>query len=406
MSTSDLDSDVTLKEFDFNNNPTHSNEETGCGQDHSLENEEENIVVYASENDPINYGPLQFTTTPSNSTPSNSTSLNSTSLNSTPSNSTSLNSTFPYPILPDSVSSDFPSSNSPFSDSVVPPVNLIKVKVYITGSESNPDLIRAFEGQSSDSTVQASVEEVNYEESDNYDPDYYTIYQCLLNSNENDFTIICKNTATTGYSSTQLYDTLGAALVNDYDVLYLANWVDRCDQFTDYKKIGPGSASLVNTANANGVLCLLFTPSGRDKFLSVYNIDVFPVKKSPTGQTLGHLLHNRLGLKTSSITDSIKLPPKQQKFYAKTIYPPVISFDFQKRASDAELIKMSFCRDTPNTTKPTSSNNNSGMGVFYFIVIVVILCIIVGLLIWAGSSTIRVNTNVPQYVIIPDNTIT
>ena len=123
------------------------------------------------------------------------------------------------------------------------------------------------------------------------------------------FVIICKDTAISSASSATILDVVEATIEsssypgNQFDLFYLAKWMDRCDQYTNVREVGANGLKLVDTISPNGVLCLMFSPQGVTKFLSSFSPDENPIINQPLGQVLNSRIS---GKNSSSVFGSFK----------------------------------------------------------------------------------------------------
>lgn len=262
------------------------------------------------------------------------------------------------------------------------------IKIFIISDKVESELsgvISMFSGKSTSGRTSGNVSVIPVQDNDKYDTDYFTIYNCLSGTFDSDYVIMCKDTAVSTSPSSRIYDVLETAIqsnteepnsIQGFDLFYLAKWADRCDLYTNTRDFQNTGIKIVNSASPNGVLCLMFSPEGKAKFLEVFNIETNPIPK-PTDidkSTLGTYLHRRVGIRTSH-QQYLTLPANQQKFYAATTTPTLVTFDIFKRKSDNEMIKTVECRDTPQEDIPNT--NTSNMSIFWFFVIVVLACVLI-----------------------------
>lgn len=249
------------------------------------------------------------------------------------------------------------------------------IKVYIFSDENKIENItttKLFSDKSSDGLVSASINILNPVVND-YDSDYFLTYTALISSNPEDYVVICKDTAISSSSSQTIFDFMQTIINknisdsnNSFDICYMGKWMDRCNQYTNITDVNSSGLKTANTISPNGILCLMFSPEGRAKFLEIYNINTnpIPVQTAINNQSLGHHLNGKIGLKTSF--------SNSKKFYAITTIPSIINFDITKRKSDDEFIKTVECRNIQKETKNTDVNN-SNMMFFWFIIIILIV---------------------------------
>jgi len=277
------------------------------------------------------------------------------------------------------------------------------IKVYII-SEGDPTITKQlFSAKSTSGRVNATVNIIKPIKNE-YDSDYFLTYNSLIES-ENQYVIICKDTAISSSTSENIFNVIEGVINrnidgsdNSFDIFYMAKWMDRCDQYTNQVDIGDSGMKVVNTISPNGVLCLMFSPNGGKKFVNIYHIDKnpIPVQTDINNKTLGHYLHSRVGLR-SNVVDV------NQQFYAITTTPSLVNFDISKRKSDDEFIKTVECRNVQKETKNTTTQS-SNMVFFWFVIIVLIIIFFIWIIFKYNSPPIQKNagdstlyfTNNPQ----------
>jgi hypothetical protein len=262
-------------------------------------------------------------------------------------------------------------------------MSILNIKIFIFSNENPQTVKNIFSGKSNSGLVSGTVNVVPIIENEKFDLDYWLTYNSLRNSTDTDYVIICKDAVVSTMNSSDIFDILENVINrndtdpnNSFDLFYLGKWMDRCDQFTNQIDIGDTGMKIVNTISPNGIMCIMFSPQGRKKFLEIYDIEKTPIltQTLTNKQTLGHYLHHRIGLKTNYLNDN-DIPISQQKFYAITSSPSIIDFDISKRKSDSEFIKTVECRNTQQEVKNTETQ--SSMTFFWFIVIVLIIIFVV-----------------------------
>jgi Ca2+/Na+ antiporter len=257
------------------------------------------------------------------------------------------------------------------------------------------------------------------------DPDYAMYYEALKRSNQWDkennisssFTIVCKDTITSNNSAQTLYDILERAIdlskgidlfsnppilplegeeekESNFDLLWMAVHMDDCDHYTNVRDLNETGMKLVDTIEPNGVLCILFTPEGKQKFLSIFDDKVNPIKKGTVTapRSLGKELNSRINNNKN----------EKDKFRAVTPFPSLVDFNIFARGDNRELIRTVRCKDSTksknmnlNANKTTGTidslnskpikvedqnkqqkNNNVSMSFFWFIVVIIIILFI------------------------------
>jgi ATP-dependent Zn protease len=144
----------------------------------------------------------------------------------------------------------------------------------------------------------------------------------------------------------------------NFDLLWMAVHMDDCDHYTNVRDLNQSGMKLVDTIAPNGALCILFTPEGKEKFLSIFSDH--PVKKATitSPRTLASELKDRVSNNKN----------EKDKFRAVTPFPSLVDFNIFARTDNKELIRTVRCKDSTKsknmTVKPsssTSSTSSSGL---------------------------------------------
>jgi hypothetical protein len=272
-----------------------------------------------------------------------------------------------------------------------PPV--IEVFIYSNQDAKNVEsVMRIFNGSSS-TGLTVSVNVVPLPDAKGWDADYAMVVDAFKKAQPNSYVIICKDTAVSALTSQTVLDVLerviqsGLDPANAFDIFYLSKWLDRCDHYTNVRQIGDRGLKLVDTISPNGVLCLMFSPAGRAKFLTSFPpVDSGDIKANPiTDRPLGQVLNSRIESRTSpSATDPTR-PVGTQRFIASTTDINLVEFDISKRANENEMLKTTRCRAVSPTPLQQKARTGPSMGFFWFILIAVIVIILGWALIKIGS---------------------
>lgn len=135
-----------------------------------------------------------------------------------------------------------------------------------------------------------------------------------------------------------------------FDVMYLAKWVDRCDQYTVVGTAFNNSVNLVETIRPNGLQSVLFSPSGAHKIKTALPEPI----TYPVSLALTHL-----------IADGT--------LYALSTTPSAMNYNITDATRSVDYVKSHECADPPNDKgKPTPQGSNMSLFVFIIILIIVI----------------------------------
>jgi len=183
------------------------------------------------------------------------------------------------------------------------------------------------------------------------------VYESLLRAPGNEYTLVCCDRMVSHCSATTIYDCLEQVIMNcNFDIFYLASWAERCDLFCDVHEIE--NYKIVKSMSPHGTSCLLFSPYGREKFLS--QISCSPEK------SLDFTLHSKISC-----------------FNTYTTLPSLVNFDITLRKTDLEYVKLCKCREVPESVRPVevTRRNTTTLNLFWFILVVIIIICIATILI-------------------------
>ena len=228
----------------------------------------------------------------------------------------------------------------------------LNLKIFILQSDNSSDealqkAVTIFHGSSSSGKLEPEIKIVTSEgNSKELDPDYCFMLKACNMSTPDSFTIICKEDMVTSVPQNVLLDILEKVMFSYYndknfDLFYLANWMDRCELYSDHLDVNDTGLKMVTTQSPNGMLCLMMTPRGKNKILKFFNPETNPIYCDKNSRSLGQHL-NDLSQQTG-----------EKSLDAKTTTVPLITFDLSQRKSDAELMKMSQCRHVTRNSKET-----------------------------------------------------
>ena len=291
-----------------------------------------------------------------------------------------------------------------------------KINVFISVKAEDKTkiqhLVRIFYGNSSSGRIcnpTITLLEKNHNVNPKFDSDYDFLLDSILKSNKYDncecepdeqncfngknpncqsvtesYTIICKDTAISVCTAQTLYDMIEKSIdlskesKEDFDILYLGKWMDKCDKYTNVRNVGERGLKLVDTVSPNGVLCMMFTPSGKNKFFDTFDPKTNPILKATlkSPKTLGHYLNSMISNRKENNNKTV--------FYATTFTPNLINFNVIDRINDKELIKTIECQEVPsvktsNIKKISSIKNlpatpitkkSSNMSFFWFVIVI------------------------------------
>lgn len=227
-----------------------------------------------------------------------------------------------------------------------------EVKTFLQADASDPNIpkiVNIFYGVSSSNRTtndMSILESTNYKE--NLDYDYQFLIDAFSKSNVDDYVIICKKNAISPFDGVKMTDYLEKIfdeMSGNFDVLFLANWMDRCDLYTDIRTVTDGGLKINKTESPNGDLCILFTPSGKRKFLENFDPTTNPIYKNDVKDTNKE---NSEKINGKTLSYYLNTFAQNGKFMTLTSNPPVVNFDMTTATSNAEYIKGIQCREVPS----------------------------------------------------------
>jgi len=206
--------------------------------------------------------------------------------------------------------------------------------------------------------VTPDIPESEFENKTN--PDYVRLMTLLNLSDSNTFVIYVRSTTVSLVPPNNLikliYDLCNGymnSLPQDkqkFDLMYLAKWVDRCDQYTIVGTAFNNSVNLVETIRPNGLQSVLFSPSGANKIKTSLPEPI----SYPVSLALTHL-----------IADG--------SLYALTTTPSAMNYNVTDATKPSDYVKSHECADPPNDKgKPTPQGSNMSLFVFIIIFIIVV----------------------------------
>ena len=249
-------------------------------------------------------------------------------------------------------------------------MSLRKLNVYILtnytdflpSNKPHPNVANAVEmfiGKSSFFDIKINL--INVNNSKDEDMDYNFVKKSISMSLEVDpssYVIVCKETSVSNLSSDTLLDHIQKCVLlseketikSSFDIVWLSGWLSRCDQYTNYRELHKGTY-LVDTTSTHGVQCLLFSPSGCNKFMKMNKVS----PNTPLGLILNRSIRNRNA-------NDIHL-----NFISSTITPSPINFDIRRGKEVYDYVKTCHCVDPPGTIN--SDKGGSDISLFVFIII-------------------------------------
>lgn len=149
--------------------------------------------------------------------------------------------------------------------------------------------------------------------------DWETFISVLQLCPKNKFCFFLQSSSITKASNNQILQFLKDSLTQEWDLLYLCKWLDRCDLYPQYQKSNSNYFT-VRSYFPNGLQALIVSPQGRVKILS----------DRINGEIgLTHSIRDGKLIALSSIPNIFEINPETNnetvKYYpCQTVYPTVI----------------------------------------------------------------------------------
>ncbi|PCJ24624.1 MAG: hypothetical protein COA94_07155 [Rickettsiales bacterium] len=180
-------------------------------------------------------------------------------------------------------------------------------------------------------------------------------------------TIILKDTSIFSSKKDHVLEVIKTSLeVEDWDLVYLNRWLDRCDLYTDDRhRVGNTFTEIIRTRSPNGTQAIMFSVIGRDRILGVE-----PLRDS-----------TYFKLVNISIDTLLNISIENSSLFAYVIVPNLVEFDIGVSSTLSNLAKMSECRAPPDVS-------NKGLLPFTLFLGIVICTF---LLMWAYGKISKVS---------------
>ena len=228
---------------------------------------------------------------------------------------------------------------------------MVKIRVFITTREEDRSSVNQAKAIFDTDHVEIEVVSCNFKSNDNHD--YEMVKKCLKLSDDESYTIICKDSSASTMPAKILIDHLHHIIKNDcFDIMWLANWLDQCQKYSNHRHVSKTGLAVVDTYSPHGIQCLMFSPEGRDKFLRIKKM-----------------------IRDVHLSEYLNRSVKADRFKAITFQPCPISFDISKAEAPLDYVKTCQCADPPGPIHPDRPNSNINFFIFIVIGIFVFICI-------------------------------
>lgn len=175
----------------------------------------------------------------------------------------------------------------------------------------------------------------------------------------------------------RVLDDSYSELDGNLDLVYLAKWLDRPEQFNELKSYANGS-KLVRTWNAHGVQALGITPRGINKLAISFDPEINPVVCRPFSQVLNILLQNGTLVGTTST-------PSLLQFDSTLVADRAVAHYAADSAAKFSYLKTCECRGETHPEYPLNRRVSSDLTFFWIVVVIIVAVIAVWVLLKLGS---------------------
>ena len=207
----------------------------------------------------------------------------------------------------------------------------------------------------------------------------YRIRWCLKDAKKNtpkNHVVVLKDTSVSNASTNQMANVISAAINSgNWDVCYLAKWLDRCDLHSNKKPINGTMTTLSKTVSPHGLQALVFSPNGRDVVLGdkkMKNGELFQNPDKPLDKPLDEKLNENIANKNITAT---------------TPDPNLINFDISSAKKPSDFLKASECDIAEILGDKKMQEVKQTSNWFWFLLIIVIVLLILGFLFYKNKNS-------------------
>lgn len=220
-------------------------------------------------------------------------------------------------------------------------------------------------------------------------PDYEIFKEALADWKENvleedkettGMILVKSTTVSSSATATDILRVLDDSYIElegNLDLIYLAKWLDRPEQFNVLKTYSNGS-KLVRTWNAHGVQALGITPRGINKLSISFDPEINPVVCRPFSQVLNILLQNGTLVGTT-------LTPSLLQFDSTLVADRAISHYAADSIAKFSYLKTCECRGETHPEYPLNRRVSSDLTFFWIVVVLIVAVLAVWVLLKLGS---------------------
>jgi hypothetical protein len=205
--------------------------------------------------------------------------------------------------------------------------------------------------------------------------DQYRVNYILNDAQKNhpsNYLIVVKDTSMTLATSDAVSDFVSFAIneARDWDLCYLCEWMDRCDQLKNVKQNPDGGAALAQTQSPHGLQTLMISPTARDMLLGTKPY------RTQVPKTLGTELSTKLNQLV--MAGCLK---------ADCALPNIFVFDPSLAEDDKDRAKANQCL-IPGTAsyQQTTTTTTTTSWWWIFIIAVIIIALLIVCFWWYGKT--------------------
>jgi hypothetical protein len=139
--------------------------------------------------------------------------------------------------------------------------------------------------------AQSNVTVIDYDNNE-----YNFVIDAFSRTSDDKYVILCYNSVATSSTSETIFNILNTVIElsktsNKFDVFYLSKYADYCQKYNSTVDINNTGLKFVMTTNPNGMICVMFSPSGIKKLNKILP-SIMKKSKNSFGHELTKLVQN------------------------------------------------------------------------------------------------------------------
>ena len=185
--------------------------------------------------------------------------------------------------------------------------------------------------------------------------EYYRFHHCLLaaeRQHPQQHCLVVKNTSVSLLSSRRLADLISSCTQEDYDLLYLCRWRDKCHVSFGKKWLAKHQVTIAETYSPHGCQAVVISPRGRRQILE-------RLQGAPL---------------VCSLEMELRKGIEGGRFRAQAVTPNVINYDLSLISDNRDYVKFQLCTAAPKISgsKKVSSSLLPSVGILLLLILAVV----------------------------------